>query len=64
VKPKVRYWQDAAGEWRYQLRAGNGEIIAHGEGHATKRDAQRAFERVAALAPDATPEDDPPPEAA
>ena len=26
-------YQDAAWEWRFRLRAGNGEIIAQGEGY-------------------------------
>lgn len=34
-------------EWRWRLKAGNGEIVASGEGHTTKTDAQRAFREMA-----------------
>jgi uncharacterized protein YegP (UPF0339 family) len=33
-------------EWRWRLRAANGEIVASGEGHASERDARRAFDGV------------------
>lgn len=30
-------------EWRWRLKAGNGKIVASGEGHRDKADAERAF---------------------
>lgn len=42
-------YQDAAGEWRWRLRAGNRRIVADGaEGYKTKAGAERAWRRVAA----------------
>jgi uncharacterized protein YegP (UPF0339 family) len=34
-------------EWGWRLKAGNGEIVAQGEGHGSPRDAERAFRTVA-----------------
>jgi uncharacterized protein YegP (UPF0339 family) len=34
------------GEYRWRLRAGNGEIVASGEGHPTCRHALRAWHTV------------------
>jgi uncharacterized protein len=34
------------GEYRWRLRAGNGEIVASGEGHTTASDAKRAWMTV------------------
>ena len=40
-------YQDAAGEWRWRVKAPNGEIIADsGEGYTRREDAERAMERV------------------
>jgi uncharacterized protein YegP (UPF0339 family) len=61
ARPHVDYYQDATGEWRWTLKGANGEVVAHGEGHGSKADAERAFERTVALAADAwasTLEDD------
>jgi len=33
-------------EWRWRLRARNGEIIAHGEGYETRATARRAITLV------------------
>lgn len=64
MKPTVKYYQDREGLWRWTLRGANGEVVASGEGHGTKSDAVRAFERTAELASEAALPDDPPPEAA
>jgi len=40
-----------AGEWRWRLVAGNGEVLASGEGFTRKRDAQRATRAVRFAAP-------------
>ncbi len=50
----VQFYEDDAGEWRWRLFGGNGEIVAHGEGHVSERDARRAFFRVAEIATEAT----------
>lgn len=34
------------GEWRWRLRAANGEIIAHGQGYVRKIDCKHAVELV------------------
>jgi len=39
----VAFYEDAAGEHRWALKAANGEIVATGEGHTSQRDAERAF---------------------
>ena len=40
-------YRDAADEWRFRLRAGNGEIVADsGEGYASRSNARRAVSRV------------------
>jgi uncharacterized protein len=36
--PKYEIYKDAAGEFRFKLRASNGEIIAQGEGYESKED--------------------------
>lgn len=33
-------------EWRWRLRAANGEVVASGEGHRDERDVRRAVEAV------------------
>lgn len=39
----------AAVEWRWRFKADNGEIVATGEGHTRREDAERAFLHVAHL---------------
>lgn len=41
---------DGPKEWRWRLKAGNNEIVASGEGHATERDADRAFRTMVVAA--------------
>ena len=45
----VEFYQEESnegeeGQWRWRVKAGNGEIVATGEGHTRKEDARRAFE--------------------
>lgn len=40
---RVEFYKDAGKAWRWRLKAANGEIVASGEDHRSKRDAQRAF---------------------
>jgi uncharacterized protein YegP (UPF0339 family) len=51
---KFTVYQDRAGEWRWQLKARNGKIIADsGEGYASEYNAVRAARRCKELAPSA-----------
>lgn len=44
---------DQAGEYRFNLKAGNGEIIASSQGYASKASALNGIESVRTNAPDA-----------
>lgn len=44
--PKFVVYQDEAGYYRWRLMAANGRIVATGESHTRKRDAERAMDRV------------------
>jgi hypothetical protein len=48
MRPKVEFYQDegSPGEYRWRLKAGNGEVVATGEGHSSEHDAIRAFVRA------------------
>lgn len=43
---KFEIYQDARGEYRFRLKAGNGEIVATGEGYASKAGAIGGTEAV------------------
>jgi uncharacterized protein YegP (UPF0339 family) len=48
---RYEVFEDAAGEWRWRLRAANGLVVAAGEGYKRKGGAQqgvRAHRRAAA----------------
>jgi uncharacterized protein YegP (UPF0339 family) len=45
----VDIYRDQADEWRWRLKAGNGETVATGEGHGSHGDALRAFTGVIEL---------------
>ena len=49
---------DKKGEFRFVLKAGNGEVIASSEGYTTKAGAQNGIESVRKNAADATVEDE------
>lgn len=49
MSPRFEIYRDAAGEWRFQLRAGNGEIVAVGEGYASRFNARRGARTVMRL---------------
>ena len=53
-KPKFVIYRDVAGGYRWQLKAGNGEIVAVSEGYTTKYSAVRSAERVKNIAWEAT----------
>ena len=45
--PRFEVYRDAAGEWRWRLRAGNGRVVADGaEGYASRRNVYRALNDV------------------
>jgi uncharacterized protein YegP (UPF0339 family) len=37
-------FQDQAGDWRWHVKAENGEIVAQGESYVSKSDAKRGLE--------------------
>ena len=43
---KFEIYEDAKGEFRFRLKAGNGEVVASGEGYASKDGAIRGTEAV------------------
>ena len=51
--PKYELYTDKAGEFRFRLKAKNGEIIATGEGYKAKASALNGIESVKKNAPDA-----------
>ena len=49
-RPVIEKIQDTADEWRWRLRAVNGQIIATGgEGYTRKADVERAIDTVIRL---------------
>ncbi len=51
---KFELYQDAAGKYRFRLKAGNGEIIAVGEAYESKSAAQNGIDSVKRNASDAS----------
>ena len=51
--PKFEIYKDKAGEFRYRLKASNGEIIASGEGYTAKQGVKNGIESIKKNAPDA-----------
>ena len=51
--PKFEMYQDKAGEYRFRLKAKNGEIIATSEGYTTKSACENGIESVRKNAPEA-----------
>ena len=46
-KPTIEKYEDKAGEWRWRLKAGNGQIIAtSGEGYDSESNVDRAIDTV------------------
>lgn len=58
MSDKTIIYQDRYGAWRWRRVAPNGEIIAVGEGHTRRADAERSAERVFAEPPTEAAEDD------
>ena len=51
--PKFEVYNDKAGEFRFRLKAGNGQIIAVGEGYTTRANCINGIESVKKNAPEA-----------
>ncbi|MCX2934650.1 YegP family protein [Mycobacterium sp. CVI_P3] len=50
---KFELYKDSRGEFRFRLKAGNGEIIATGESYKTETGARNGIDSVKNNAPDA-----------
>ena len=50
---KFELYTDAAGKFRFRLKAGNGEIIAVGEAYESKASALNGIESIKKNAPEA-----------
>ena len=53
TNPKFEVYTDKTGEFRFRLKAGNGEIIAVSEGYKAKASCLNGIESVRKNAPDA-----------
>lgn len=51
--PKFEMYKDKAGEYRFRLKATNGEIIATGEGYKAKASCVKGIESIKKNAPEA-----------
>ncbi len=51
--PKFELYKDKAGEFRFRLRAKNGQVILSGEGYGTKANCKNGIESIGKNAPDA-----------
>ena len=51
--PKFEVYVDKAGEYRFRLKASNGQIIATGEGYKAKKSCLNGINRIKKNAPDA-----------
>ena len=54
---KFEIYQDKSGEYRFRLKAANGEVIAQGEGYKSKSSCEKGIESVKTNAPKAPIED-------
>ncbi len=54
---KFEIYKSSNGEYRFRLKAGNGEIIATSEGYTTKASAEKGIESVKNNAPAAEVKD-------
>jgi uncharacterized protein YegP (UPF0339 family) len=58
VAAKFEIYEDRAHQWRFRLKAGNGEIVATGESYPSKQGAKRGCEAVKRAAAEADIPDD------
>ena len=56
--PKFEVYEDKAGEFRFRLKAANGEIIATGESYKKKSSCLNGIESIRKNAPDADVKDE------
>lgn len=56
TNPKFEVYTDKAGEFRFRLKAKNGEIIADGEGYKTKASCLNGIDSIRRNAPEASVE--------
>lgn len=54
---KFEIFKDSANEFRFHLKAANGEVVAQSEGYTSKQSAQVGIEAVRTAAADAVVED-------
>lgn len=50
---KFELYQDKGGDYRFRLKAGNGEVIATGQGYSSKSGAMNGIDSVRRNAADA-----------
>lgn len=50
---KFELFTDKGGQWRFNLKASNGQVIASSEGYSSKASALNGIESVRTNAPDA-----------
>jgi len=50
---KFELWTDKGGDWRFNLKASNGQVIATSQGYNSKASALNGIESVKTNAPDA-----------
>jgi len=51
---KFEIFQDKSGNWRFRLKAPNGQIIANSQGYSSKAACMKGIESVKTNAPGAT----------
>ncbi|MCW2758184.1 MAG: hypothetical protein JWO46_1930 [Nocardioidaceae bacterium] len=51
---KFEIYEDKSGDFRFRLKAGNGEVVATGQGYNSKAGAIKGTEAVKRAAADAT----------
>lgn len=57
MSAKFEIYKDKAGEFRFRLKAGNGEIIASSEGYSSKQACENGINSVKTNAADAAIDD-------
>ena len=50
---KFELWTDKGGDWRFNLKASNGQVIATSQGYSSKASALNGIESVKSNAPGA-----------
>ncbi len=50
---KFELWTDKGGDWRFNLKAANGQVIATSQGYNSKASALNGIDSVKTNAPDA-----------